>query len=198
MPIPSRGAKFTYSDYASWPEGERWELIGGEAYYMTPAPTSRHQRVAGRFFYLLEGALQGGACTAYFAPVDVVLSECDVVQPDLFVVCDRQKITATSIEGAPEVVIEILSPGTALKDRREKKELYERYGVREYVLADPEAGYVERFVLGEDGTYGAGQVLGPTQVLEFESLGGLRIHLKEVFRSDDVNPASPSSSGPPD
>jgi Uma2 family endonuclease len=92
-------------------------------------------------------------------PTDVVLSDHDVVQPDVFVVCDERKISDQNIRGAPDLVVEVLSPATAGKDRWEKKHLYERAGVLEYILVDPDGQYVERFVLGEDGRFD--RVLSP-------------------------------------
>ncbi|HQH72395.1 MAG TPA: Uma2 family endonuclease, partial [bacterium] len=144
MPMPKTMEKYTYQDYCAWPDDERWELIGGIAYDMTPAPSFDHQNVAGTFYRLLGNALQGKTCVPGIAPVDVVLSEEDVVQPDVFVVCDPQKITGKNIQGAPDLVIEVLSPATAKKDRWEKKWLYEKSGVREYILIEVAAQFVER------------------------------------------------------
>ncbi|MBI5014562.1 MAG: Uma2 family endonuclease [Deltaproteobacteria bacterium] len=194
MPLPSQtNGKLTYADYVSWPEGERWELIDGEAYDMTPAPTSRHQRISGRLFFVLEGALRGSPCVPFYAPVNVVLSEVDVVQPDMLVVCDRDKITPDCIRGVPDLVVEILSPSTALKDRRSKKHLYERSGVREYLIVEPEARYVERFALEAGGSFGMGEIFGPPEVLALKSLQGIELALSDIFEPDIV----PSGSGPP-
>ena len=88
----------------------------------------------------------------FYAPLDVVLAEDQVVQPDVFIVCDRQKIRRTFISGAPDVIFEIASPSTSLKDRREKMALYERSGVSEYFIVDPDADFIEKFVL-RDGKY---------------------------------------------
>lgn len=93
--------KNTYTDYLTWPDEERWELIDGIAYNMTPAPSFRHQAVAGAFFVSLTNKLVGKACMAVIAPTDVILSEQDVVQPDVFVVCDKKKITESNVQGAP-------------------------------------------------------------------------------------------------
>ena len=173
--------RYTYSDYLAWPEEERWELIDGEAFAMTPAPTTLHARLVLRLGHQLEAALAGHRCTPFVAPVDVVLSDDTVVQPDVFVVCDRSKIRQAGVFGPPDLVVEVLSPSTGLRDRRAKRDLYERHGVREYLLVEPEARYAERLSLGADGAYGRGDLFGPDEVLVLASLGDLELRLSEVF-----------------
>ena len=122
MPLPEEtGIKFTYNDYLTWPDEERWELIDGHAYNMTPAPSFKHQKIVGNLYSLIKHNLAEKNCTPGIAPTDVLLSEHDVVQPDVFVVCDEKKITEANIRGAPDMVAEVLSPATALKDKREKR-----------------------------------------------------------------------------
>ena len=173
--------KFTYTDYVTWPNDERWELIDGQAYNMTPAPSFRHQKIVFNFASLLRDALKGNPCVAGIAPTDVVLSESDVVQPDVFVVCDEKKVTEANIQGAPDLIIEVISPATALKDKRGKKALYEKHGIKEYIIVDPTDQYVERFLFGEDGLYGKGDIFGPMEVLPIVGLEGIEIPLWEVF-----------------
>ena len=182
MPLAQRTEeKFTYADYASWSDNERWELIDGQAYNMSPAPTFKHQKIVGNFYFCIKDRLARKGCTPGVAPTDVVLSEYDVVQPDVFVVCDEKKITEANIQGAPDLVVEVLSPATALKDKREKKNLYETYGVKEYIIVDPAAQYVERFLLKEGGFYGKGEIFGPKEILSLISLGDIEITLWEIF-----------------
>ena len=182
MPLAKKTEKkFTYTDYSAWPDDERWEIIDGQAYNMTPAPTTRHQKIAGNFYFLIKDRLAGKRCTTGIAPTDVVLSEHDVVQPDVFVVCDEKKITEANIQGSPDLIIEVLSPATALKDKREKKTLYEKYGVKEYIIVDPTDQYVERFLPGEDGLYGKGEIFGPKETLLSVVLEDIQIPLWEVF-----------------
>ena len=152
---------------------KRWRL--------TSAPSFRHQRVAGNFYHILRSALQGKRCIPGIAPTDIVLSDHDVVQPDVFVVSDEQKITGQIIRGAPDLVLEVAGPSTAKKDRWEKKRLYESFGVREYILIDPVAQYAERYLLEKDGLFDRGEVFGPRQVLVLESLEGVEVPLWEVF-----------------
>jgi len=173
--------RYTVADYLTWSDEERWELIDGVAYDMSPAPTIKHQNVAGEFYVQLSQKLRGKSCQPIIAPVDVVLSERDVVQPDVIVVCDPGKITEKNIRGAPDLVVEVLSPYTATKDLREKKALYERAGVNEYLLIDSLEEYAQAFRLGDDGYFGAGAIYGPNEVLPLQSLENLEVALWEVF-----------------
>ena len=183
MPLAQKiSNKFTYTDYITWSDNERWELIDGEAYNMTPAPTVTHQKIGGNLYILLSSHLKKRAeCFVGIAPTDVVFAEHNVVQPDVFVVCDKKKITEANIQGAPDLIIEVLSPATALKDKREKKALYEKYGVKEYIIIDPAAQYVERFLLKEGGLYGKGEIFGPRETLLSIALKDIKISLWEVF-----------------
>jgi Uma2 family endonuclease len=171
LPKP-QSTRYTVADYMTWPDEERWELIDGVAYNMSPAPGIKHQDIAGGLYAMLRGKLQGKSCQPFIAPVDVVLSEHDVVQPDVIVVCDSAKITERNIQGAPDWVAEVLSPSTARKGLREKKALFERSGVREYVVFDPLESYVQRFCLAADGTYGAGEVFDPGESLPLGFMSG--------------------------
>jgi Uma2 family endonuclease len=145
MGIPQlKQAGYTLEDWKTW-EGA-WELINGVAYPtygMTPAPSLEHQRVSVRLTVNLHAALEGaqrtsgGDCEVFAAPVDVYLGA-DVVQPDLVVVCDPEKKSERGIEGAPDLVVEILSPSTAGKDYSRKRWIYEAAGVPEYLIVDPD------------------------------------------------------------
>ena len=177
--------KFTYADYVAWPDDERWELIDGQAYNMTPAPTTRHQNIVYNVSFILKSKFLNKSCRPFVAPTDVVLSEYDVVQPDVFVVCDEKKITEANIQGAPDLIVEVLSPATALKDKREKKALYEKYGVKEYIIVDPTAQYIERFPLDEDGLYGKADIFGSIEILSLASLEDIEIPLWEVFEVEE-------------
>ena len=178
--LKPHSARYTVADYMNWPDEERWELIDGVAYDMSPAPTIKHQNIAGGLYSLLREKLKGKTCQPFIAPVDVVLSAVDVVQPDVIVVCDPTKITERNIQGPPDWVAEVLSPSTARKDLREKKALFERSGVKEYVVFDPLNGLVQRFVL-TDGAYGAGQILDRQENLELGFMPGEFLPLAEVF-----------------
>lgn len=173
--------KYTYSDYLTWDDGKRWEIIDGEVYDMTPAPTTFHQDVALSISHLLVDQLEGTPCRPFISPIDVVLSEENVVQPDVIVVCDKKKILESHINGAPDLVIEILSPSTTVRDRREKKDLYEKFGVKEYLLVDPKEKFAEKYILTKHH-FGSAQIFGPTETIPLHSLKNVKIPLKKIFR----------------
>lgn len=183
--------KYTWNDYTTWPDGERWEIIDGEAYDMTPAPTTRHQQVAGRIFQEFAAFFKGKPCIPFYAPTDVVFDEFNIVQPDILVVCDRKKITEANIQGAPDLVVEILSPATALKDIREKKALYERSGVREYLIVHPVDEIVERYTLREQG-YGVPDVFGWDETMSLAIFPELDLHLWEAFGKEPPENPQPA------
>jgi Uma2 family endonuclease len=135
--------EFTYADYVRWPASERWELIAGQAHAMA-TPSWAHQSVVTELARQLGNALLGTPCQARVAPVAVRLSrpsETDagtrtVFEPDVLVVCDASKIDSKGVRGAPDVIIEVLSPSTASFDQIEKRDAYEVAGVRELWLVD--------------------------------------------------------------
>jgi Uma2 family endonuclease len=142
MGLPElRHPGYTLEDWKTW--AGRWELIDGIAYDLTPAPSYDHQRISAKLLVAVDHALEeakrkagGGACEVLAAPLDVFLGS-GVVQPDLVVVCDPAKKSPRGIEGAPDLVVEILSPGTASKDLTRKRWAYEGAGVPEYLMVDP-------------------------------------------------------------
>ncbi|MBK6998464.1 MAG: Uma2 family endonuclease [Rhodoferax sp.] len=159
----------TYADYIRWQDGVRYELIDGIAYAMSPAPTRRHQEVVGELYRQIANTLKGSACQPYIAPFDVRLPKANananananvadgdidtVVQPDISVICDQSKLDERGCCGAPDWVIEVLSPSTAGHDQIVKRALYERVGVREFWLVHPVDRIVTIYVL-ENGSYG--------------------------------------------
>jgi len=179
---------FTYGDYRTWPATERWELIDGIAYDMSPAPLRSHQDCSGELFYQFRSQLTKGPCRIYAAPFDVRLPEGDeadddintVVQPDIVVVCDRNKLDERGCRGAPDLVIEILSPYTAHKDLNEKFRLYERVGVREYWIVHPLDRTVMVFRREGEG-FGMPAMFAGEDRIEVPLLGELVIDLKQAF-----------------
>jgi len=137
--------RYTYGDYRHWPEDVRYELIDGAAFLMAPAPSLDHQTLAGEVFHQIRTALEGNPCRVLMAPVDVLLSRRDctddevdtVLQPDVLVVCDSGKLTPRGVRGAPDWVLEVISPSSASHDQIVKLAAYERAGVKEYWLAHP-------------------------------------------------------------
>ena len=178
-----REQKCTYEDYKNWPDDERWEIIDGVAYNMSLAPKVKHQKISMNFvekFILQKNKLKGR--DPFIAPTDVVLDEYNVVQPDLFIVCDKNKITEDNIKGAPDLIIEIVSPSTAYKDTKIKKDLYEKFGVREYIIVFPDLFLVERYVL-KDGSYGVPERFNWDETLKLNTFD-IEINLWEVFERE--------------
>jgi Uma2 family endonuclease len=151
----ARGRKLTYDDFLHFPDdGQRHELIDG-VHYVTPSPLTIHQRLVRRLLVSLDAYLSAtGRGEAFAAPLDAVMSNHDVVEPDLLVVLEDQRrvLTAANVQGAPAIVIEVLSHGTRKRDRGVKRALYERAGVREYWLVDPERSSIVQCARNDRGT----------------------------------------------
>lgn len=136
---------YTYADYSKWPEEERWELIEGVPFNMSPAPSLAHQRVVAELLTQIRSQLRGSGCDTFVAPFDVRLPKGDeaedavdtIVQPDIVVVCDPTQLDEKGCRGAPDWIIEVLSPHTAARDQIDKRNLYEKQGVKEYWLVHP-------------------------------------------------------------
>ncbi|MDZ4843371.1 MAG: Uma2 family endonuclease [Hyphomicrobium aestuarii] len=149
----------TYADYLGWPEDVRYELIDGVAYLISPGPDLAHQDVAGEIYYQLRQALEDRPFRAYIAPLDVRLPKVGerdelidtVVQPDVMVVCQIERLDRRGVRGAPDFVVEVLSPSTASHDQVRKLGVYERAGVREYWLVHPTDRVLTVYRLGADG-----------------------------------------------
>jgi len=171
---------FTWADYRSWPDDERWQIIDGEAYAMSPAPTTRHQTLVSRLNRHWANFLDGKRCQVYPAPTDLKLSDVDVVQPDLLVVCEPDKVKATHIEGPPTLVIEILSPSTELLDRGRKLDLYAASGVKEVWLVTPYPSLIEIFVL-KGGSYRRAHAFTREQPFQCPSFPELKLDLNALF-----------------
>ena len=135
------------SDNLAYQEEVREELIGGKIVAMSPRPTFNHNRVASRIYWMFESHLRGRRCTAIADGTDLYLTDEDRFVPDMMVVCDREKIQEDGVHGAPDLVVEVLSPSTAKRDRVDKKAVYERCGVREYWLVDPKNRTIEQYFL---------------------------------------------------
>ncbi|MBI2264963.1 MAG: Uma2 family endonuclease [Armatimonadetes bacterium] len=145
--------KFTYQDYLLMPDDRRYELIEGDL-RMVPAPNEAHQRVSKKIeFRLIQSLEEVGSAYVYDAPVDVVFSDETAVQPDILVISKERKniITKEHIRGAPDLIIEILSPHSLERDRIIKKKLYGKFGVREYWIVDPESQSIEVLVWKQKG-----------------------------------------------
>jgi Uma2 family endonuclease len=186
--LHERSARLTYEDYALIPEdGQRHEIIDGED-FVSPAPFLRHQAIVRCFIAALHPFVQANGLGEVFpAPVDVLLSRHDIVQPDLVFIAKEHLgiLTEANVQGAPDLVIEILSPSTRKRDQGIKLERYERFGVREYWLADPvrAAVTVYRLDVGHEGQLRRTAELSAAagDLLTTPLLPGLRIALSEIF-----------------
>ena len=189
MPMPN-DAPVTYGDYLSWPGNERWEIINGVPHDMSPAPSTKHQGISRDLFVQIHSFLsEKPECEAFYAPFDVRLPEKDeadeaiinVVQPDIVVLCDPSKIDDKGCRGAPDWIIEVLSPFTSSKDHIAKRLLYERMGVREYWLVHPVDELVTVFVLSVDGKFEPPVFREGRGELGVSVLPGLMMDLDAVF-----------------
>ena len=175
---------YSFEDYYSWDDGIRWELINGRAYAMSPAASRRHQGIqielASQFHYNLRGT----ACKVYAAPFDVRLNadtaDDTVVQPDIVVVCDLSKLNDKGCAGAPDLVVEILSPSSVRMDKIVKFEAYQNAGVREYWIVDPENRILTVYLLNE-GKYTAQSYSENDESVAVSVLEGCIINLADVF-----------------
>lgn len=196
LPQAQQQEKFTYADYLTWPDDERWEIIDGVAYpwngihAMSPGPGRSHQAVSIEIARQIGNHPKGKKCKIYSAPFDVRFTEVagqsdnyveTVVQPDLLVVCDTSKLDERGCNGAPDLVVEILSTKTAGKDLKLKFNLYERQGVREYWVVHPVEQTLMVFKRGEDGKYGTTERYAGDDKVAVPLLGDLVIDLADVF-----------------
>ena len=188
MALPQQYERYTWQDYLSWPEGERWELIQGVAYAMSPAPTTGHQRIVIELSRQFSNYLLGKPCEVLVAPFDLKLSpaadddEPTVVQPDLAVTCRREIVTEQGIIGAPDLCIEVTSPGSVAADRKRKFALYEKHGVPEYWIVESAGGILEIYRLDDSGRYARIGAYGPGETASPAALPELVIDLSLVFR----------------
>jgi len=174
--------KFNYHDYTLLPEDKRYELIHGDL-FMTPSLTTSHQRISRKLGYLLTRYVEGKKLgEIFYAPMDVVLSDEDVVQPDILFISNERKeiVKPENIRGAPDLVIEILSPSSLERDTVIKKKLYAKHGVQEYWIVDPEGKTVEVLSWSPEG-FKTVQTYAADAIANSPLLPGFSVALKEIF-----------------
>ena len=174
--------KYTYDDYLKTPDDKRYELIEGEL-YMTPSPITNHQRMSRKIDFLIEKFVtENELGEIFYAPYDVYFDDENVVQPDiLFISKDRLNIIGDkNLQGAPDLVIEILSESNAYRDLIQKKKLYARFGVKEYWIVVPGEKTIDIHILKEK-TYQLYKTLGEDDTLESQILKGFKMELKAIF-----------------
>ncbi|MGB9840933.1 Uma2 family endonuclease [Thermovenabulum sp.] len=189
MPLPKEDRIYTYADYIKWPENQRIELIDGKVYLMT-SPSRIHQKTLGKIFYQFANYLKDKSCEVYMAPFDVRFPDKNeenekdiknVVQPDMIVVCDEAKLDEKGCKGAPDLVVEIVSPSTAQKDKLHKFNLYEKHGVKEYWIVEPENKILNVFTLQENKRYGRPDIYSQDDKVKVSIFEDLMIDLKDIF-----------------
>ncbi len=190
IPDKESSKKYSYADYLTWPGEERWELINGEAWSMSPAPTTKHQKVSLALTLEIGSFLKDKPCDLFIAPFDVrFVSEVNpqdqdifiTLQPDLSVICDKSKIDEKGCLGAPDLIVEILSPSTGYKDETQKLTIYEEYGVKEYWIVNPDRKTIQVFLHnGKD--YDKPDYYKGEDVIESHILTGFQLGLEDIFR----------------
>ncbi|WP_209121599.1 Uma2 family endonuclease [Alkalihalobacillus sp. BA299] len=188
MSLIQPNQKYTYGDYLKWDNEQKWEIIDGTPYCMTPAPSTQHQKIVRELLIEFGTFLRGKKCQIFAVPFDVRLSYSEkddevnnVVQPDLSIICDKSKLDERGCKGAPDLVIEVLSPGSSAKrDKLSKYNLYQSYGVKEYWIVDPHHENVEVFLLVDDH-FSIRDVYSREDTIEPQIFQGFEISLDQIF-----------------
>lgn len=187
---PDPSASYTYADYLNWKFEEQLELIRGKIFRMSPAPAPIHQEICSNLNSAFNIYLKKKKCKVYPAPFDVRLPENNntadkkittVVQPDLCVICDLSKIDSKGCIGAPDLIIEVLSPGNSQKEIRIKFDLYEKAGVKEYWIVYPIEQSVAVFQLNEKRKYDGAALYAGKDKIHCKAVAGLVVDLNEIF-----------------
>jgi Uma2 family endonuclease len=187
-PMPDYGGLYTYADYLKWTIQERLELIKGKVFRMSPAPNRKHQTVLRNVFFAMQLFLRHQRCEVFCAPFDVRLprkSKKDediitVVQPDICVICDASKLDDRGAIGAPDIVVEILSPGNSTRELKEKYEVYEEAGVQEYWIVSPQDVTCSVYSL-ENGKFSLGLKATKADTVHSGILPGFSLKVEDIF-----------------
>ena len=185
---------YSYADYLKWEFKERLELIKGKIFNMSPAPATRHQQISSKIFGRIWTFLESKDCQVFAAPFDVRLPVKSkknedvetVVQPDICVICDANKIDTKGCFGAPDLIIEILSPGNSKKEMKDKYEVYEESGVKEYWLVDISNECVFVYVLDNSGKYIGLKPFVTEDIIESSTLEGFSISTQDIFNTPKI------------
>ncbi|NLD50327.1 MAG: Uma2 family endonuclease [Clostridiaceae bacterium] len=186
MPLPKQDKSYSYVDYLTWNENERWEIIDGVP-YMHAAPSRIHQEILMEISKQFAIYLTGKPCRIYPAPFCVRLDgkkddeEKNVVEPDITIVCDSSKLDERGCKGSPDMIIEIISPSSAKFDRFVKFNKYEKAGVKVYWVVEPEQKLVSIFTLQSNGRYGRPEMYTDEDKITVSIFPDLEIDLKSVF-----------------
>ncbi|SFA53522.1 Endonuclease, Uma2 family (restriction endonuclease fold) [Pedobacter suwonensis] len=184
---------YSYANYLNWLFPERVELIAGKIFKMSPAPSRAHQEVAGRIFLKIGNFLKGKQCKIYSAPFDVRFpkeSKADknvytVLQPDICVICDKSKLDARGCIGAPDLVVEILSPGNTKTELLHKYRIYEEFGVKEYWVVSHGDQSILIYTLNEMGKFEPSKIFALSEKITSTVLPGFELALDDIFEDVD-------------
>ncbi|GIN71925.1 hypothetical protein J14TS2_24000 [Bacillus sp. J14TS2] len=190
MSIPNENRLYTYADYLSWPEEERIEIIEGIPYFQA-APSRVHQEILSELHRQISNFLVGKDCKVYPAPFHVVLDldeemedekdQKNVFEPDITIICDQSKLDDYGCKGSPDLIIEIISPSTARRDKIEKFNKYEQAKVREYWIVEPQEKIVSAFTLQPNQRYGRPDLYTDEDLIKVSIFEDLTIDLRMVF-----------------
>lgn len=187
---PDISLSYTYEDYLAWTTEERFELIKGRVFRMGAAPSVSHHNISVHLGIRLYNFLNGKSCQVFFAPFDVRLARTSlknkevttVVQPDLCVVCDPAKIDEKGCMGAPDIVVEVISPGNSKKKLRNKFEVYQESGVQEYWIIFPGERIVTVHTLSNEKIYTTPEYFTEEDILTTPVLPGFEVSIREIFK----------------
>lgn len=192
MPLQKPEQKYSYADYLTWDECERWEIIDGIP-YMQATPSRRHQEISGELYRQISNYLHDKTCMVYHAPfsvrLDIENDDTDiknVVEPDITIICDESKLDERGCKGTPDMIIEIISPSTAKKDRFIKFNKYEKSGVKIYWIVEPDTNLVNVFTLQDNDRYGRPDIYEDTDKIKVSIFPNLEIDLKPVFNKKEI------------
>lgn len=191
MLLSQENKKYTFADYLTYPEDERWEIIDGVP-YMQASPTPLHQEVLTELVRQIANYLKDKSCKVYPAPFCVRLplsteknenEVINIVEPDISIICDKSKIDDKGCNGAPDMIIEVISPSSIKMDRVVKFNKYEKAGIKEYWIVEPEQKLVSVVVLQINQKYGRTEIYTEDDKISVSILPDLVIDLREVFTS---------------
>lgn len=182
--------RYSYANYLNWLFEDRVELIKGKIFKMSPAPSPLHQQVSAALSYLLYHYLKNKSCKVFYAPFDVRFPKASiadkdiytVLQPDICVICNPSKLDERGCIGAPDIVVEILSPGNNQKELLQKYNIYEEFGVKEYWIISPVEKTFLKYTLDKQGKYAPSRLFTLSEKVHSEILPGFELDLDEVFK----------------
>lgn len=181
---------YSYNDYLNWTFEERVELIRGKVFNLSSSPGTMHQLILGEIFVQISNHLRHTISKVFLSPFDVRLNSTkendyskihNVVQPDICVICNPEKIDSKGCIGAPDLIVEVLSPGNTDKEMKEKFEIYEENGVKEYWLVEPDHHIVLVYKLNEDGKFIGLKPFTESEILTSEVVEGFEVLVKDIF-----------------